>query len=148
MYPAWSIRFAVPARLWMNCASIIFESENRFWKTLKLRESNLSQIFSEFVIFLFFGLIWAMYNSADYDLEYSSAAFNRLRISISALNGAILKVVDLKLAEHSSVKAVVNLNLPSLERATHPLIVRFARWHSVSNLVWFCHLNPYIHLSD
>ena len=49
-------------------------------------------------------------NSADYDLEYSSAAFNRLRVSISALNGAILKVVDLKLAERSSVKALVNLN--------------------------------------
>ena len=48
--------------------------------------------------------------SADYDLEYSSAAFNRLRISISALNGAILNVVDLKLAERSSVKALVNLN--------------------------------------
>ena len=48
--------------------------------------------------------------SADYNLEYSSAALNRLRISILALNGAILKVVDLKLAEHSSVKALVNLN--------------------------------------
>ena len=31
------------------------------------------------------------------------------QISISALNGAILKVVDFKLAEHSSVKALVNL---------------------------------------
>ena len=49
-------------------------------------------------------------SSVDYDLEYSSAAFNRLRISISALNGAIFKVVDLKLAERSSVKALVNLN--------------------------------------
>ena len=48
--------------------------------------------------------------SADYDLEYSSAAFNRLRISISALNGAILNVVDLKLAERSSVKPLVKLN--------------------------------------
>ena len=48
--------------------------------------------------------------SADYDLEYSSAAFNRLRISNSAFNGAIFKVVDLKLAERSSVKALVNLN--------------------------------------
>ena len=48
--------------------------------------------------------------SVDYDLEYSSAAFSRHRISISALNGAILKIVDLKLAERSSVKALVNLN--------------------------------------
>ena len=51
-----------------------------------------------------------VYISMDYDLEYSSAAFSRHRISISALNGAILMVVDLKLAERSSVKALVNLN--------------------------------------
>ena len=48
--------------------------------------------------------------SAEYDLEYSSAAFNRLRISIFALNDAIFKVVDLKLAERSSVKVLVNSN--------------------------------------
>ena len=51
-----------------------------------------------------------MYSRADYDLEYSSAAFSRFIISISALDGAILNVVDLKLAERSSVKALVNLN--------------------------------------
>ena len=52
----------------------------------------------------------AIHTSADCDLEHSSAGFNKLRVSISALNGAILKVVDLKLAERSSVKALVNLN--------------------------------------
>ena len=51
-----------------------------------------------------------MCTSADYNLENSSAAFNMHRISISTLNGAIFKVVDLKLAERSSVKALVNLN--------------------------------------
>ena len=35
----------------------------------------------------------------DYDLEYSSAAFNRLIVSISPLNGAIFKVVDLTLTQ-------------------------------------------------
>ena len=66
----------------------------------------LQVISLEFYTFIFQSLAF----SADYDLEYSSAAFNRLRISISALNGAIFKVVDLKLAERSSVKALVNLN--------------------------------------
>ena len=49
-------------------------------------------------------------SSMDYVPEYTSAAFNRFRISNSGLNGATLKVVDLKLAENSAVKALVNLN--------------------------------------
>ena len=50
-----------------------------------------------------------MYSRADYDLEYSSAAFSRFIISFSALDGAILRV-EYFLAKHSSVKALVNLN--------------------------------------
>ena len=45
-----------------------------------------------------------VYNSADHHLEYSRAVYSRLRMNISASNGAILKVVDLKLAKRGSVK--------------------------------------------
>ena len=46
----------------------------------------------------------AIWNSADHHLEYSRAAYIRLRMNISAYNGAVLKVVGLKLAKRSSVK--------------------------------------------
>ena len=42
--------------------------------------------------------------SADHHLEYSRAAYIRLRMNNSAYNGAVLKVVGLKLAKRSSVK--------------------------------------------
>ena len=43
-------------------------------------------------------------SSADHHLLYSRAAHSRLRMNISASNGAILKVVGLKLVNRSSVK--------------------------------------------
>ena len=45
-----------------------------------------------------------MFISADHHLEYSRAAYSRLRENIFASNGAVLKVVGLKLAKRSSVK--------------------------------------------
>ena len=46
----------------------------------------------------------ALNSSADYHLEYSRAVYSRLRMNISASNGAVLKVVGLKLAKRGSVK--------------------------------------------
>ena len=42
--------------------------------------------------------------SADHHLEYSRAVYSRLRVNISASNGAVLKVVGLRLAKRGSVK--------------------------------------------
>ena len=43
-------------------------------------------------------------SSADHHLEYSRAVYSRLRMNIFASNGAVFKVIGLKLAKRSSVK--------------------------------------------
>ena len=84
----------------------------RDWIDINLKNSLAGSSTKDLIDFLdpCLGAKMVASSSVDYVPESTSAAFNRLRISNSALNGAILKVVDLKLAEHSAVKALVNLN--------------------------------------
>ena len=45
-----------------------------------------------------------LYISVNHHLEYSRAAYSRLRMNVSASNSAAFKVVGLKLAKCGSVK--------------------------------------------